>query len=558
MRTRIRRVPAAITIALAALAAPALALAQGPCASRLPTEPITLNLREANVQTTLRLLARQYRVNMIVTDEVKGSVTVDFYQVPARDAFQVVIDSAGLQCVEVGGVLRVSSFARLRQEDEERRSAAAERSRREAEAAKKQVEADRDRDDLERIRQRGPVRERTIRLFYADAEEVTKTILGILGLPPEGSVPPPPPVPSALLPPPPINIPANPQPTPTTPLIPGPYVALPAEALANGLTVRAYKPTNSIFIRYYEADIARIERLIRDQLDIPLPQVQIAATMVITTQNALDQIGIQWGGAVIGATAGGKGPAVVGSGLSNRSGTGTGVSGGPFTSNPNFTGSELLPVSPSTGLPIGGNLVNLPTAFLPTISPPALGALFGLVGSNFNLNLAIQALEVQGKARRIAEPKIVTVENGKATIARGFEVPFTSTPTADVSNVQFKDALLQLQVTPNVIYEDGVTKIRMKVLVENNEPDFTRSLNGNPPIFKRKSETEVVVKEGEKLVIGGVVLDNSAKTSRGVPVLSQIPIVGWLFKSREYNTDGEELIVIITPSVIAAGKTARR
>ena len=72
-----------ITLALALLALPAAALAQGPCADRLPAERITLNLRDANVQTTLRLLAQQYRVNMIVTDEVKGTVTVDFYQVPA-------------------------------------------------------------------------------------------------------------------------------------------------------------------------------------------------------------------------------------------------------------------------------------------------------------------------------------------------------------------------------------------------------------------------------------------------------------------------------------------
>ena len=137
-------------------------------------------------------------------------------------------------------------------------------------------------------------------------------------------------------------------------------------------------------------------------------------------------------------------------------------------------------------------------------------------------------------------------------------MPFTSTPTADVSNVQFKDALLQLQVTPNVIYEDGVTKIRMKVIFENNEPDFTRSINGNPPIFKRRNETEVVMKEGEKLVIGGIMLDNAFKTNRGVPVLNQIPIVGWLFKSREVSSDGEELIVILTPTVVAAGKTAAR
>jgi type IV pilus assembly protein PilQ len=557
MLTRIRRVPIMITLVLGLLAAPAIALAQGPCADRLPAERITLNLRDANVQTTLRLLAQQYRVNMIVTDEVKGTVTVDFYQVPARDVFQAVIDSASLQCVEVGGVLRVSSFARLRAEDDERRSAGAERARREAEAARKQVEAERDRDEFEKVKARGSVTERTIRLSYADAEEVAKTILGILGLPPEGALPPPPPVPSVLLPPPPINIPSGP--TPTAPLLqPAPPVALPDEALAKGLTVRAYRPTNSIFIRYYEKDLDRILRLIKEQLDIPLPQVQIAATMVITTQNALDQIGIQWGGAVVGRTADGRGPAVVGAGLSPRSGTATGVSGGPFSPNPNFTGAELLPVGPTTGLPIGGNLVNLPTSFLPTLSNPALGVLFGLVGQNFNLNLAIQALEVQGRARRISEPKVVTVENSKATISRGFEVPFTSTPTADVSNVQFKDALLQLQVTPNVIYEDGVTKIRMKVIFENNEPDFTRSINGNPPIFKRRNETEVVMKEGEKLVIGGIMLDNAFQTKRGVPVLSQIPIVGWLFKSREVSSDGEELIVILTPTVVAAGKTAAR
>jgi type IV pilus assembly protein PilQ len=180
------------------------------------------------------------------------------------------------------------------------------------------------------------------------------------------------------------------------------------------------------------------------------------------------------------------------------------------------------------------------------------------VGANYNVSLAIQALEVQGKARKISEPKIVTVENATAEISRGFEVPFTSSPTADVSNVQFKDALLRLQVTPHVIYEEGVTKIRMKILVENNEPDFTRSISGNPPIFKRRSETEVVVKEGEKLVIGGVMLDNSSKTTRGVPLLSRIPIVGWLFKSREFSSDGEELVIVLTPSVVSSGKTAGR
>src|SRR4030095_16329829 len=128
--------------------------------------------------------------------------------------------------VERRGGRRGSTFPRLRAEDEERRNAAAERGRREAETAKKQVEADRDRDDFEKVKARGAVREKTIRLSYANAEEVAKTIQGILGLPPEGAQPPQAPIPSAYLPPPPINIPSTPLPPPTSPFSPA-VVSLP-------------------------------------------------------------------------------------------------------------------------------------------------------------------------------------------------------------------------------------------------------------------------------------------------------------------------------------------
>jgi type IV pilus assembly protein PilQ len=91
----------------------------------------------------------------------------------------------------------------------------------------------------------------------------------------------------------------------------------------------------------------------------------------------------------------------------------------------------------------------------------------------------------------------------------------------------------------------------MKVLVENNEPDLTRTVLGNPFLFKRKAETEVVVTEGQRLVIGGVSIENAGTNLRQVPVLARIPVLGWLFKSREISNDSEDLIVIITPSVVA-------
>ena len=196
--------------------------------------------------------------------------------------------------------------------------------------------------------------------------------------------------------------------------------------------------------------------------------------------------------------------------------------------------------------------VNLPVSALPTLANPALGLLFGIVGRNFNVNLAIQALETQGKARSLAEPKTVTVENSTAVISRGFEVPYVSQSGFGGTQVQFKDALLKLEVTPRVIRESESNQIRMKVVVENNEPDFTRTVLGNPPIFKRRAENEVVIRDGERLVIGGVLTDNDNKTLREVPGLGRIPVLGWLFKSRELSVDSQEMVVIITPTVVEA------
>jgi len=119
-----------------------------------------------------------------------------------------------------------------------------------------------------------------------------------------------------------------------------------------------------------------------------------------------------------------------------------------------------------------------------------------------------------------------------------------------VSQVQFKDALMRLEVTPRLIRGDGETKIQMKVVFNNDAPDFTQQVLGNPSIFKRHQTTEVVIREGQRLVVGGVTNDQASNQIRQVPILGRVPVLGWLFRSREIAADGEELIVIITPSVI--------
>jgi type IV pilus assembly protein PilQ len=560
MRSRTQMLHALSGLALGLLlpGGSAAAQPQDACASRLPAERVTLNLRDASVPTALRLLAQQYKVNMLVTEDVRGQVTLDFFRVPAHDVFQAIIDAGNLRCVVSGDVLRVSTMTRLRTEEEDRVKAREGELRLEADTRRKIVEARRAEEELAELAARGPIREETIRLQYADAEDVAKTLQGILGIAPQGSTQAAVPLPQLsqlYVPSPPIDIPSSPAPPLTAPS-PAPP---PSEIVAKGLTVQAYKPTNSLFIRYYEKDIERLKKLVQERLDIPVPQVQIAAQMVITSLNALEQIGVQWGG----AGAGNIGRSTfVGQGFQDPArvpGTGA-INVNPV--NPNLDLSGLLPINPATAVPLGGNLVNLPTSLLPTLAgaTPAGGLLLGIIGSGFNINLAIQALEVQGKARTLAEPKTVTLENAKAMISRGFEVPFVSTPSQGLSQVQFKEALLKLEVTPRVIRDNGDTRIRMKIVFENNEPDFSgqRSVNGNPSIFKRRQETEVLISQGQRLVVGGVTNDTSAMTTREVPVFGRIPVLGWLFKSRETSKTGEELIVILTPTVLDAGAAARR
>ena len=558
-RTQMLRALSGLALVLLLPGGPAAPQSQDACASRLPAERVTLNLRDASVPTALRLLAQQYKVNMLVTEDVRGQVTLDFFRVPAHDVFQAIIDAGNLRCVVSGDVLRVSTTTRLRTEEEDRVKAREGELRLEADTRRKIVEARRAEEELAELSARGPIREETIRLQYADAEDVAKTLQGILGIAPQGATQAAVPLPQLsqlYVPSPPIDIPSSPPPPLTAPpLSPAP----PSEIVAKGLTVQAYKPTNSLFIRYYEKDIERLKKLVQERLDIPVPQVQIAAQMVITSLNALEQIGVQWGG----AGAGNVGRSTfVGQGFQDPvrpPGTGA-INVNPV--NPNLDLSGLLPVNPATAVPLGGNLVNLPTSLLPTLAgaTPAGGLLLGIIGSNFNINLAIQALEVQGKARTLAEPKTVTLENAKAMISRGFEVPFVSTPSQGLSQVQFKEALLKLEVTPRVIRDNGDTRIRMKVVFENNEPDFTalRSVNGNPSIFKRRQETEVLISQGQRLVVGGVTNDTSAMTRREVPVFGRLPVLGWLFKSRETSRTGEELIVILTPTVLDAAAAARR
>ena len=137
----------------------------------------------------------------------------------------------------------------------------------------------------------------------------------------------------------------------------------------------------------------------------------------------------------------------------------------------------------------------------------------------------------------------------------GEEIPYATVSSAG-TQIQFKEALLKLEVTPTVIREGDVNKIKLTVVVENNSRGTVVNLgnSGNPPaINKRKAETQVLIVEGQRLVVGGVATSTDSNTVRKVPVLGDIPLLGWLFKQKEVFEQGRELVVFVTPTVIRNG-----
>lgn len=215
----------------------------------------------------------------------------------------------------------------------------------------------------------------------------------------------------------------------------------------------------------------------------------------------------------------------------------------PVTVN-GVTGLGTLVQNPMVG-------VNLPA--------PATGGSFAL--SLFNaaatriLNLELTALQSDGLGKIISSPRIVTANNVEATIEDGSEIPYVTLQNSggtSTATVSFKPAKLALVVTPQITPEGTV---KMALTVKKEEPDYTRAvvLNGyaNPPIKSSVVKTNAVVENGGTVVIGGVFINDLQNTVDKVPLLGDLPALGWLFKHKKEQGTRRELLVFITPRIIS-------
>ncbi len=190
---------------------------------------------------------------------------------------------------------------------------------------------------------------------------------------------------------------------------------------------------------------------------------------------------------------------------------------------------------------------------LPSFTSTGGALAFSLFNADLTkiLNLELAALESDGVGKIISSPRVITANNVKAKIEDGTEVPYVTTSSSGgttTQTVSFKPAKLSLEVTPQITPEGTV---KMQLVVKKEEPDFTRAILGNPPIKSSIVETNVVVENGGTVVIGGVfVTDNQVNTEK-VPLLGDIPFLGWLFKYRNDTGSRKELLVFITPRVVS-------
>ncbi|MCP4808903.1 MAG: type IV pilus secretin PilQ [Proteobacteria bacterium] len=285
--------------------------------------------------------------------------------------------------------------------------------------------------------------------------------------------------------------------------------------------------SNQIIIKETEERLAQIRELLR-HLDRQTAQVQIEARIVEATSTFTRAIGVQWGGALdASATTG------YGTGLFFPSGIG--LSGGQAGSGEAGRGAFFDPAGDNLAVdlpaPSGGGSLAL-----------ALGSVPGLV----NLDARLSAMEAEGWGEIVSAPRITTLDNTSAQISQGAQIPYLSV-SAQGTQVQLVQASLDLQVTPTIT-SDG--KVFMQLAVSNNRPDFSQAVSGQPAIQVKEARTELLVADGDTMVIGGVFSSEEATSMSFVPGLGRIPLLGKLFQTKSYSTVRNEMLVFITPSIV--------
>ncbi|MDR1841543.1 MAG: type IV pilus secretin PilQ [Holophagales bacterium] len=288
--------------------------------------------------------------------------------------------------------------------------------------------------------------------------------------------------------------------------------------------------TNTMILTDLPRYVDSMQQLL-DQLDVKVPQVQIDARIVEANRGWEKAFGVSW-------PQSGAAPATL---QANGQNLPWGAENGPSWNSINSrpTGDNRLNAAFSPGI-VGAT----------DIPAPAGEIWISFLTNRISLNAIIQALESKSMIKVVSEPKLTVQNNQVGLIDDGSRIPYQSNQSGVAGGaitVQFVEAKLKLEVTPQITNEGTII---LDVSIAKDAPDFGRQVNGTPTILSKNVKTTVSVNDGGTVVLGGVFTNSSDAGSVGVPFLSNLPGIGWLFRSKTNNDQTTEMLVMISPKII--------
>jgi len=293
--------------------------------------------------------------------------------------------------------------------------------------------------------------------------------------------------------------------------------------------------TNTI-IAVDTADRLEEVRKMVNKLDIPVRQVMIDSRIVIANSNFAKDLGVKFG--ITGYDTG-QNNLYLGSGTIG--GTDTMVDGALTP-----PGTITIPTG-SGGVPQRLN-VNLPAT--PDAGIPGSIA-FAVLGSNTLLDLELSALQIEGKGEIISNPRVITSDQQQALIQQGTEIPYQEASSSGATSTSFKEAVLKLEVTPQITPDD-----RIMLQLNVTQDDVGGIFNGIPSILTKEIKTNVLVNNGDTIVLGGVYVQKNVDSISRVPFFGDLPLIGALFRSTKTTDDKQELLIFVTPKILKEAVSA--
>jgi type IV pilus assembly protein PilQ len=434
-------------------------------------ERLTLNFQDIDVRPLLQLLADTSGQNIVVSDSVKGRVTLRLQNVPWDQALDIVLKTKGLDMRRKDNVILVAPQAELAAQE------------------KAELEAQKD------IQELAPLRTEFLTVNYAKATEIARLVKSSGG----GSL------------------------------------------LSDRGNVTVDERTNTLLVQDTADNLTAIRSMV-STLDIPVRQVLIESRIVIVADDFSRDLGVRAGFTRVSddikdlMAVSGSAQAtdtIMGSALDNLA-----ASGQPF------------PVEVPFGPAFDRYNVNMPVA-----NPAGRIALSILDFDDFLIDLELSAAQNEGRGEIKSTPRVITSNQREAIIEQGVEIPYQESASSGATTTQFKKAVLSLKVTPQITPDDRI--ILDLVVTKDSVGQLVPSATGGfvPSIDTRNIQTQVLVKDGQTVVLGGIMETERRDSVKKVPGLGDVPVVGALFRTKSKINNRDELLIFVTPKILREGSS---